>query len=35
MYLHDVGDMNASFTKEDMQAGYIINCIHKQFKNFF
>lgn len=21
MYLHDVGDMNASFTKEDMQAG--------------
>ena len=23
MYLHDVGDMNASFTKEDMQAGYV------------
>ena len=35
MYLHDVGDMNASFTKEDMQAGYVYNEIIFYYKNTF
>ena len=31
MYLHDVGDMNASFTKEDMQAGYVYSVFRNDF----